>query len=177
MSLVTTSCPTGLVIPYGNVKINEDGRSVTYKCADKFQLVGSASAECKQDGTWSSPPPTCIGMSIIILEQMCSNDILYLYPLGETSIIFYVELRLFLGTNYPCKTKDFSSKGLCVQPYNFGMHYVTFFTPRHRCTYKKVHTSRTLAARQGNRTFKIYRIAQNFYMELNFMILWLLAET
>ena len=42
---------------------------------------------------------------------------------------------------------------------------------------KQAHTSRTLAARQGNRTFKIYRMAQNFYMELNFMILWLLAET
>ena len=59
MSLVTISCPTELVIPNGNVKINEDSKSVSYQCADKFKLVGSASAECKQDGTWSSPPPKC----------------------------------------------------------------------------------------------------------------------
>ena len=59
MSLVATSCLTNLVIPNGKVKISEDGRSVTYQCADKFKFVGAASAECKEDGTWSSPPPKC----------------------------------------------------------------------------------------------------------------------
>ena len=52
-------CPTNLAIPDGIVKFSEDGRSVTYQCVDKFKLVGSASAECKEDGTWNSPPPKC----------------------------------------------------------------------------------------------------------------------
>jgi len=60
----TVSCPSNLVISNGNVQFSEDGRSVTYQCADKFELVGAASAKCKQDGTWSSPPPNCIGMYV-----------------------------------------------------------------------------------------------------------------
>ena len=64
LSINTAGCPTDMAIPNGNVKISEDGRSVTYQCANKFKLVGAASAECKQDETWSSPPPTCIGMYV-----------------------------------------------------------------------------------------------------------------
>ena len=57
-------CSTNLLISNGNVKFTEDDTSVTYHCADKFKLVGSASAVCKPDGTWSSSPPKCIGMYV-----------------------------------------------------------------------------------------------------------------
>ena len=60
-----------------------------------------------------------VRMSIIILKQIHSNDILYLYPSGETSIIFYVELRLLLGTNYPCKDKRFLFKGIICAAMHF----------------------------------------------------------
>ena len=57
-------CPTNLLISNGNVEFTKDGTSVTYHCADKFKLVGSASAVCEPDGTWSSSPPKCIGMYV-----------------------------------------------------------------------------------------------------------------
>ena len=65
----TVACPTNVVISNGNAQISEDGRSVTYQCADNFKLVGAAAAECKQDGTWTSPPPKCIGMYATVYTQ------------------------------------------------------------------------------------------------------------
>ena len=46
----------------GVVKYSGGSASVTYQCANGFRLFGSASATCNEDGTWSSPPPKCIGM-------------------------------------------------------------------------------------------------------------------
>ena len=39
--------------------------SVTYQCSDGYELVGSATATCNEDGTWPSPPE-CSGMSNIM---------------------------------------------------------------------------------------------------------------
>ena len=46
------------------MNFSEDGTSVTYHCADKYKLVGSPSAVCESNGTWSSSPPKCIGMCV-----------------------------------------------------------------------------------------------------------------
>ena len=55
-------CPTDMAIPNGYAKINKDSRSVTYYCTGNFQIIGSSSAKCQQDGTWSSSLPKCVGM-------------------------------------------------------------------------------------------------------------------
>ena len=43
-----------------------DNKLVAYRCFIGFRLIGSSSAECMQDGTWSSSPPECTGMISII---------------------------------------------------------------------------------------------------------------
>ena len=43
-----------------------DSKLVAYRCFDGFRLLGSATAECMQDGTWSSLPPECTGMINLI---------------------------------------------------------------------------------------------------------------
>ena len=35
------------------------GAVVQYSCSVGFNLVGSGSATCQRDGTWSAPLPTC----------------------------------------------------------------------------------------------------------------------
>lgn len=59
-------CPTNILIDNGYLKLNENGASVSYQCTDGYRLVGSASATCKEDGTWSSPPPKCAGMILSV---------------------------------------------------------------------------------------------------------------
>ena len=71
-----------MVIPNGNVKISKDGRSVTYQCADKFKLVGSASAECQRNETWSSPLPKCKG------TYVCQSLFLAYYVILLTKLTF-----------------------------------------------------------------------------------------
>ena len=55
-------CLTNLSINYGYVMFSGDSKLVGYHCYDGYRLVGSATAECMQDGTWSSSPPECIGI-------------------------------------------------------------------------------------------------------------------
>ena len=57
-------CPTNLSIDNGFVMFSSDSKLVAYQCFDGFKLIGSTSAECMQDGKWSSSPPKCIGMII-----------------------------------------------------------------------------------------------------------------
>ena len=59
------SCPTDLVIPNGIAKFGEDGTLVTYHCDGSFKIIGSDSANCQQNGTWSSPLPKRIGTYVI----------------------------------------------------------------------------------------------------------------
>lgn len=56
------NCPIDITIYNGNVKYGGDGVSLTYQCANGFRLIGATSATCKEDGTWSSPPPKCTGI-------------------------------------------------------------------------------------------------------------------
>ena len=56
------NCPIDISIHNGVVKFSRGSASVIYQCTDGFRLLGSASATCEEDGTWSSPPPKCIGM-------------------------------------------------------------------------------------------------------------------
>ena len=60
--LFVAQCSTDISIDNGNVKFGEDSMSVTYQCSDGYELVGSATATCNKDGTWSSSPPKCFGM-------------------------------------------------------------------------------------------------------------------
>ena len=53
-----------------------DSKLVAYRCFDGFRLLGSTTAECMQDGIWSSPPPKCTGMI---------NLIKFIYSLGIPS--------------------------------------------------------------------------------------------
>ena len=62
----TVKCPTNISISNGYLTLNENETSVTYQCANGFRLVGSASATCKKDGTWNSPPPKCAGMTLSV---------------------------------------------------------------------------------------------------------------
>lgn len=39
-----------------------DSKLVGYSCDEGFRLIGSTTARCMQNGTWSSPPPECAGM-------------------------------------------------------------------------------------------------------------------
>lgn len=50
-----------IYIPFNNgiARVNKDKSFVTFQCVSGFRLVGSSSATCREDGTWSSPPPTC----------------------------------------------------------------------------------------------------------------------
>ena len=56
------TCPTDLVIRNGYANFSEDGKSLTYQCTANFKVIGSDSADCQFDGTWSFPPPNCSGM-------------------------------------------------------------------------------------------------------------------
>lgn len=60
--MVIVKCPSDMSVYNGNVRFSGDGTSVTYQCANGFRLVGSASATCQENGTWSSLPPRCTGM-------------------------------------------------------------------------------------------------------------------
>ena len=57
--IAVVQCHTDLAIRNGIVKFSKDHNSVTYWCVTGFNRVGSSSATCKEDGTWSSPPPKC----------------------------------------------------------------------------------------------------------------------
>ena len=62
-------CPTNLVIPNGYAKFSKDGRSITYHCVGDLKVIGSSSAECQLDGTWSSPLPKCGGTYISYINN------------------------------------------------------------------------------------------------------------
>ena len=55
-------CPTNLSIDNGYVIFSTDSKLVGYRCFNGFRLIGDATAECMQDGRWSSSPPKCTGM-------------------------------------------------------------------------------------------------------------------
>ncbi|ESO93385.1 hypothetical protein LOTGIDRAFT_119422, partial [Lottia gigantea] len=58
-------CPKVLP-PVNGIVFAEDNRygaSLIYKCKVGYRLVGSAEAHCQADKTWSSPTPTCQGMT------------------------------------------------------------------------------------------------------------------
>ena len=55
-------CLTNLTIDNGYVMFSGDSKLVAYRCFEGFRLIGSSSADCMEDGTWSSPPPECTGM-------------------------------------------------------------------------------------------------------------------
>ena len=61
-------CATNLSIDNGYVLFSGDSKLVAYQCYDGYRLVGSTSAECMQDGTWSSSPPECVGM----IRKLCN---------------------------------------------------------------------------------------------------------
>ena len=65
-SCFVVNCPIDISIHNGEVKFSRGSASVVYQCANGFRLLGSASATCKEDGTWSSPPPKCIGMILSV---------------------------------------------------------------------------------------------------------------
>ena len=55
-------CPTDLSIDNGYVIFSTDSKLVGYRCFNGFRLIGDATAECMQNGRWSSSPPKCTGM-------------------------------------------------------------------------------------------------------------------
>lgn len=58
-------------------EIQYNGTTVTYSCADGYEIVGAKSLECTQEGVWSAPPPFCLKVSET--EVTCStkaNEIL-----------------------------------------------------------------------------------------------------
>ncbi|XP_054918705.1 clotting factor C-like [Dermacentor andersoni] len=58
-------------------EIQYNGTTVTYSCADGYEIVGAKSLECTQVGVWSEPPPSCLKVSET--EVTCStkaNEIL-----------------------------------------------------------------------------------------------------
>ena len=55
----TVHCPTHIPINNGIARFNKDRSFVTFRCVSGLKLVGSLSATCREDGTWSSPPPVC----------------------------------------------------------------------------------------------------------------------
>ena len=55
-------CPTNLSIDNGHVIFSTDSKLVAYRCFNGFRLIGDSSAECMQNGRWSSSPPKCTGM-------------------------------------------------------------------------------------------------------------------
>jgi len=59
---VVAQCPTDLSIDNGYVVFSRDSKLVVYHCYNEFRLIGSTTAECMQNGIWSSPPPECTGM-------------------------------------------------------------------------------------------------------------------
>ena len=56
-------CLTNLTIDSGYVMFSGDSKLVGYRCYEGFRLIGSATAKCMENGTWSSPPPECTGMT------------------------------------------------------------------------------------------------------------------
>lgn len=58
-------------------EIQYNGTTVTYSCADGYEIVGAKSLQCTQQGAWSAPPPSCLKVSE--MEVVCStkaNEIL-----------------------------------------------------------------------------------------------------
>ena len=38
---------------------NSAGDTATYTCDDGYELIGSTTVTCMDDGTWSDEPPMC----------------------------------------------------------------------------------------------------------------------
>lgn len=58
-------------------EIQYNGTTVTYSCADGYEVIGAKSLECTHEGTWTASPPSCLKVSET--EVTCStkaNEIL-----------------------------------------------------------------------------------------------------
>lgn len=58
---ISVVCPSLSEPPSGNVSMETDGQTstVTYTCADNYEIVGDATRECQTDGTWTGVNTTC----------------------------------------------------------------------------------------------------------------------
>lgn len=85
--IFTAQCSTDLLIDNGNKFFTADKKVVAFHCFHGFRLIGSASAECMQDGTWSSPPPECAGMIEYKYTHVeCKFGIIIDYKVTGTSL-------------------------------------------------------------------------------------------
>ena len=60
-------CPTNWSISNGYMRYSHNLSLVSFKCVSGYRLDGSSSVTCNENGTWSSLPPKCVGMYIIII--------------------------------------------------------------------------------------------------------------
>ena len=52
---------------FGSLNINE---TVTYNCADGYELQGAENLTCQMDGTLSAQPPECVRGRNTVLEKL-----------------------------------------------------------------------------------------------------------
>jgi len=96
--------PCAATPPFLNGRVDKSNNgafpsTATYTCLPGYVMTGAASATCKADGSWSSPPPACNGLTCNILPP-----VLY----GKTDVSN--------GGKFPAKAVFTCDKGYMLWP-------------------------------------------------------------
>ena len=88
----TVHCPNNLSLSNGYVKYSLDLSLVDFHCISGYQLDGSPSATCNEDGTWSSPTPKCAGVYDNCSDIICNAS--KMYPFIVIVVISHIILYM-----------------------------------------------------------------------------------
>ena len=74
-------CSVNVSINNGYVKFSQHGKFAAFHCNSGYRLVGASLVVCKGNGTWSSSPPKCGMVNVVISGLRSYTSKIHVYCL------------------------------------------------------------------------------------------------